>query len=281
MAEYRSKDEKPFSYHRYILEKNTPYEALNFLAGDDGLYRGYVPVGGDAEDKFGKIDITRVGAARTDDRAEGIIVIFCAPNEQERGLRIVGFYRNATVLKEPEISKLPDRTRVTRVLSIDAILIPEAERVFTIPGRHDDGFGQSSLWYGLNQNHPLRDDVLRYVTDTTALPSKQPSVVEYRRRKLHERWEGRGAVRGFIHQKGFKCEACGYAIALSGQQIWGSGFELHHLTPWATMSGGEEQELNADDFAVLCATCHRAIHRTDQVSSIEQFKIQVLAKRSV
>lgn len=280
MQEYQSREEKAFSYHRYILEKNTPYEALNFLASKDGLFRGYVPVGGDTENKFGKISIARLGASASADRVEGITVIFCAPNETKGGLMIVGFYRNATVLREPEISHQTDRTHVTRVISKDAVLIPVAERAFTIPGRNDGGFGQSSLWYGLNQNISLRDEVLRYVGDTSALPTNQPSVMEYKRRKLHESWEGRGAVRGFIHQKGFRCEACSYAIPSSDQPIWGSGFELHHLVAYSLIEAGTEQRVSPEDFAVLCATCHRAIHRTDQISDVAKFRMQVLSKRS-
>lgn len=279
MQEYQSKAEKAFSYHRYIIDQNTPYEALNFLAGDDGVFRGYVPVPGDAESKFSKINIARLGGARDADRVEGVIVVFCAPHESQGGLRVVGFYRNATVLREPEISDLPNRTKVTRVFSNDAVLIPVEDRAFAIPGRHDGGMGQSSLWYGMNEGHPQREDLLRYIADTQALPTAQPSVIEHRRRKIHERWEGRGASRAFIHQKGFRCEACDYAIAPEDQNIWGSGFELHHLLPWSDMMGDTERELTVDDFAVLCATCHRAIHRSENVSDVAEFRLKVLAKR--
>lgn len=279
MPEYKSKEEKAFSYHQYIIDKNTPFEALNFMAGDDGQFRGYVPVGGDAKDNFGKIQISRLGGSRGADRVEGVTVVFCAPHEQEGGLRIVGFYRNATVLREPEISDLHDRTRITRVISADAVLIPEADRIFTIPGRYDGGFGQASLWYGLNEGHALRDDILRYVENTGELPPSQPSVIEHRRRKTHERWEGRGAIRAFIHVKGFRCEACDYSISIKDRQIWGSGFELHHLMPWAEMQEEVERSLTADDFAVLCATCHRAIHKSVYVSDVPAFRSQVLAKR--
>lgn len=281
MLNYKSKDEKPFSYHRYILQGNTPYEALNFQRSDDGLYRGYVPVGRDAQDIFGKINITRMGAPAKADRMTGVVVVFCAPHETEGGLRIVGFYRNATVLRIPEISNRPDRTRITRIFSDDAILIPENDRAFSIPGRNDGGFGQSNLWYGLNEGHKLRNDVLKYVQDASNLPTSQSSVIEHRRRKIHESWEGRGASRGFIHEKGFRCEACGYAISERDQLVWGSGFELHHLLPWAEMQLEEERELIAEDFAVLCSTCHRAIHRSDYLSDVLAFSTEVLAKRGI
>lgn len=281
MQEYRSESEKAFSYHKYIIAQNTPYEALNFLIGDDGIFRGYVPVRGDAESKFSKINIARLGGARDADRVKGVTVVFCAPHELQGGLRVVGFYRNATVLREPAVSNLPNRTKVTRVFSNDAVLIPVEDRVFTIPGRHDGGMGQSSLWYGMNEGHPLQEDLLRYLADTQALPASQASVIEHRRRKIHEQWEGRGASRAFIQQKGFCCEACGYTIAQEDQKIWGSGFDLHHLLPWSDMMEDTERELTVDDFAVLCATCHRAIHRSDYVSDVPQFRLKILEKRII
>lgn len=279
MSQYRSREERPFSFHKYIRAGNTPAEAQNFLPCEDGLFRGYVPVGRDADRKYGKIAIDRLGASKKDDRVDHVLVVFCAPHEQNRGLRIVGFYRNATVLREPKISNHSDRTPITRVISRDAILIPEPDRCFTIPGQKERGFGQSNLWYGLNGEHHLRNDVLSYVDDQTILPNDQPSVIEHRRRKLHESWDGRGNSRRFIHEKGFRCESCNYSISKIDQPIWGSGFELHHLLPWAELPEDEERQLEAKDFAVLCATCHRAIHRSEYVSDVAQFRSKILVER--
>ncbi|RWA98163.1 HNH endonuclease [Mesorhizobium sp.] len=81
--------------------------------------------------------------------------------------------------------------------------------------------------------------------------------------------DGKGAAP--LEALSIKCEACDYAISPKDQLIWGTGFELHHLMPWAEMQEGVERELIADDFAVLCATCHRAIHRSDHVSDVRRF----------
>ncbi len=282
MKTYRSKDERPFSFHRYIVEKNRPYEALNFQQQDDGTYHGYVPVGSDATGKFGKISIDRLGAKPSEKSISNVTVIFCAPNELKGGLRVVGFYRDATVLREPNIEHDQDGDEtVVRIISQDAVLIPEDDRVFSLPGRKEGGLGQSSLWYGLNeQKHSqLRKHIESYISNRTDLPPNQPSVIEYRRRKIHEGWEGRGQNRGFIHEKGFRCEACSYEIDKSQQEIWGSGFELHHLRPWAKLGENETRKLVPGDFAVLCAVCHRAIHRTDLVSDVPSFRKVVLANR--
>ena len=279
MSEYRSREEKAFSFHSYIRDGNPPEEALNFRRGSDGLYRGYVPVGDDAHGDHGSININRLGALAGDVRVTPVLVIFCAPHEQKGGLRIVGFYRDASVLRKPELSDRPDRTQIARILAQDAELIPEEKRLFEIPGRQEGGFGQSSLWYGITPDTKLYNDVVSYVRDQASLPSTQQSVVESRLRKEHERWEGRGNARKFIYTKGFCCEACGYKVSRSDWPIWGSGFELHHLRPWSDLREGEELHVDAGDFAVLCATCHRAIHRTDFVSDVESFRAKVLAKR--
>ena len=208
-----------------------------------------------------------------------MIVVFCARHKQNGDLRIVGFYRNATVFRERKISKLPDQTSNTYFISKDAVLIRESDRHVTIP-TGKGGFGRT-LWYGLNEEEhsSLREDVLNYVQDPTTLPESNHGVIEYRQRQCHERWECRGNVRRFIHEKGFRCEACHYTISDEDQQTWGSGFELHHLQPWSDLPEGEERSLVADDFAVLCATCHRAIHQSKYVSDVARFRKKVLAKR--
>ncbi len=48
--------------------------------------------------------------------------------------------------------------------------------------------------------------------------------------------------------------------------------EAHHLKPIAKLAG-KVVELDAkNDFAVLCANCHRMIHRFEEPGNIEQFK---------
>ncbi|WP_105404705.1 HNH endonuclease [Neorhizobium sp. T7_12] len=81
--------------------------------------------------------------------------------------------------------------------------------------------------------------------------------------------------------KRFLCESCNYAISQKDQKIWGTGFELHHLMPWGEMQEGVGRELITDDFAVLCAACHRAIHRSAHVLDVRAFRSRVLVKRGV
>ena len=76
MATYQSANERSFSDQCYTLEKNRSYEALNFLRRIDGLFRGYAPGGSDARKGFGKIAVSHLGAAKGENRAFGVTVIF-------------------------------------------------------------------------------------------------------------------------------------------------------------------------------------------------------------
>lgn len=55
-----------------------------------------------------------------------------------------------------------------------------------------------------------------------------------------------------------RCEACGCQPMLQLPQCDDAGFEVHHLLPFAS-SG--RRVTRVKDLALLCATCHRVLHR--------------------
>ena len=71
---------------------------------------------------------------------------------------------------------------------------------------------------------------------------------------------------------GFACKACGFDFQAKYGSV-GKGFiEAHHLTPLAELKG---QKLTLDakrDFTVLCSNCHRMIHKTAHIRSVEEFR---------
>jgi hypothetical protein len=73
-----------------------------------------------------------------------------------------------------------------------------------------------------------------------------------------------------------ECEACGFNF----ERIYGAlgkGFcEVHHRDQLA-MAGVRTTTLDA--LAVMCANCHRMIHRTDPMMSVETFASQYLSGR--
>ena len=65
---------------------------------------------------------------------------------------------------------------------------------------------------------------------------------------------------------GLTCQACGFNF----EEIYGTTgkdyIEAHHLTPLSQLKGKRVALDAKQDFAVLCANCHRMIHRSEYVS---------------
>ncbi len=72
---------------------------------------------------------------------------------------------------------------------------------------------------------------------------------------------------------GTTCQACDLNFGKRYGEI-GDGFiEAHHLKPIGTLEEGVAIKYDvASEFAVLCANCHRMIHRTEDPSDLEGFK---------
>ena len=77
---------------------------------------------------------------------------------------------------------------------------------------------------------------------------------------------------------GYKCEVCELDFSEKYGEIGKGYIEAHHLTPLHTLKG-KKVSLNPEtDFAVLCANCHRMIHRSEFVDDVEKFKAAHLLK---
>ena len=69
-----------------------------------------------------------------------------------------------------------------------------------------------------------------------------------------------------------QCEACGFATDSTFPGLSGEVCEIHHRLPLGDAC--EAVETRLDDLAVLCANCHRAIHRTKPLMSVEDFRFR-------
>jgi 5-methylcytosine-specific restriction enzyme A len=114
------------------------------------------------------------------------------------------------------------------------------------------------------------------LSDEFNLPT-QTSITETRKYVYHRKIErNRTAAANAKKFHGTTCQACDLDFLKQYGTI-GQGFiEAHHLKP---ISGLEEGvPVNYDialDFAVLCANCHRMIHRTADPSDLEGFKKRI------
>ena len=272
MPGYQSDDEPAIGGGRFVDEGNVPHESLNFLPIGETYY-GFVENGGK------NMAIENLGARKTDAKVAGVSVVFCATDPDTREFLVTGWYTDATVNRSPIERPGDARGREAYFSATDATLIGESERCFSIPRARGHakspfgGIGMGAIWYGLNKERAadFRESLERYMTTLTWAQTPDEAVVESRKRRISERLERQGSYRHFIAKKGYRCEACGWGIDKRDQAVWGASFELHHLTPFSELKEGQSRRVSIEDFAVLCASCHRAIHRTDCVGDIDQF----------
>lgn len=112
-------------------------------------------------------------------------------------------------------------------------------------------------------------------------PGDDSTILEKRQYRMHRRIERNpvAAAKAKKHH-GAHCQAC----RISFGEVYGSlgnGYiEAHHLRPLSALKEGEVTTYDvATDFAVLCANCHRMIHRLEDVSDVAKLKA-LLAKQT-
>ena len=271
MPSYRLDDESAKGGGSYIDEGNVPHEGLNFLLVGD-VYYGFV------EHRGHRLSLKELGGQTADETISGVSVVYCAEEPESGDFLIVGWYADATVHRHP-IGRPDDVLgRTVYFTAKSATLVVESERCFRVPRSKDNprspfgGVGQSHVWYGLNgaEAAGFRESLFEYMA-TLAPTQVRAAAVESRRRRISEKLERRGTYRQFIRTKGYRCEACEWSIEKVEEEVWGSSFELHHLTPFSELEEGASRMVRIEDFGVLCTSCHRAIHRTDCVSDVARF----------
>ena len=73
------------------------------------------------------------------------------------------------------------------------------------------------------------------------------------------------------------CEVCDFDFATYYGPM-GKGYaECHHLTPLASLK--ESHKTRLSNLAIVCANCHRVIHRNNPMPSIKELREIVLAHR--
>lgn len=66
------------------------------------------------------------------------------------------------------------------------------------------------------------------------------------------------------------CACCGFNFGHAYGEF-GQGFcEIHHIKPVSAMKSGEETKLR--DVVAVCANCHRMIHRSEPMKSIDEIR---------
>lgn len=103
---------------------------------------------------------------------------------------------------------------------------------------------------------------------------KGPEELEERRRAfLHRRIERRAQLTKKAKEiHGYCCQVCGFDFAERYGPLGDGYIEAHHKVPLSQIPGDGAVSLSArEDFAVVCANCHRMLHRKGAPESFEEF----------
>ncbi|MBU6418248.1 MAG: DUF3578 domain-containing protein [Proteobacteria bacterium] len=113
------------------------------------------------------------------------------------------------------------------------------------------------------------------VSNTTK-EGDEPSEMTYEdatRFRMHKRIERNASLAKSVKKlHGYICQVCDIDFEIIYGEIGKEYIEAHHLKPLASLKGKRVAMDPAKDFAVLCANCHRMIHRSGCVDDIAQFK---------
>ena len=76
--------------------------------------------------------------------------------------------------------------------------------------------------------------------------------------------------------QGYTCKACGFNFEKVYGELGELYIEAHHLTPISELKGKRISLDPVKDFTVLCANCHRMIHRCDAPHDLDGFRDRYL-----
>ncbi|MBI1302053.1 MAG: DUF3578 domain-containing protein [Alphaproteobacteria bacterium] len=116
--------------------------------------------------------------------------------------------------------------------------------------------------------------------DTDKEIGEDLTLIEKKRFRLHQKVEGRVNTDRVKKHHGYTCTACEFNFKNTYGELGNKFIEAHHLIPYSELGEGNLRKLDIEkDFAVLCANCHRMIHRMADPSDING--LRSLVKRNL
>jgi 5-methylcytosine-specific restriction protein A len=99
-------------------------------------------------------------------------------------------------------------------------------------------------------------------------------IEDYTAFRQHKRIERNPAIAATVKKiQGYRCQACGFCFEEVYTGISNRKYiEAHHLIPISSLKGQRVSRNPNTDFAVLCANCHRMIHRFESPWDLDAFR---------
>jgi hypothetical protein len=183
----------------WVKKSGFGYEAFNFEPFR-GEYFGYVrPI-------RSNINLSKLGASAEDEHLDGVLVVWVATHPAEGGIRVVGWYSDATVFAEfqppptrKKSRRLPDDNPPEfLVRAREAVLLDRDERLLEV-GHGKGAMGQSNVWY---PDARAAAKLIRYVQSRAHAPSsarsRKPRQMDVGRRLRIEDTAMKAAAAWFV-----------------------------------------------------------------------------------
>jgi len=190
--------------------------------------------------------------------------------------RLAGLYEDSFPTKEIDLQPTGAHTRLAMYepghafgLMYELATIPPTDRLVEHATRMLELYelatargGTSEFDIGQPSPDPLQPDLGNMTLD------------EIRRYRYHRSIERNPRLAREVKRiHGYSCQVCGFNFELTYGPLGREYIEAHHLTPLAQLPPGVPVQLSPrDDFAVVCANCHRMIHRTGAPPSFDEFR---------
>lgn len=229
-----------------------PHEIHNFSIASDGFIYGYLP-------KEGGGDLSRLGGDSATEEVSNVTIIFISS-----GI-LCGYYRDATVFSN--LIRHPDKLKAGKSEIFSRVKVDPKNAFLVRSDKRNDELqpkpqGQFPVLYG--------DKNPEWIKWFEGLDSGNHISLEIERKRIKwaKRVERSSKAREMaINEYGHKCECCEISHK---DNIRAAVFEVHHKMPYA--ENFETRRLEVSDLAVLCANCHRMIHKMPDFGDIEALK---------
>lgn len=277
---YKSQTEQFFAGNmKYPAKHGTAHELLNF-ADEKGLAFGFV------ENKGDRINLKNLGGHTQSFELKGVTVIWCALDPATRRLRVVGWYENAVAYREPQ-SRKRNAVRGNWTFQFkteykNAHLIPTADRYLQVPTKKkvtDKGFiGQRNWFFPEAKPHYKQfmeafylmtlgrsHSGLANVADQSTFEEGQRTIAE-----INMTLRNPKLVATAKAHYGYRCQVCDFSFAERYGALGKEYIEVHHLVPFA--GSNKRRGSTVEDVGVLCANCHRMVHRETPPLEISELK---------
>ncbi|WP_422842557.1 HNH endonuclease [Acidovorax sp. M2(2025)] len=102
--------------------------------------------------------------------------------------------------------------------------------------------------------------------------------------RLHRHIERSGALPGqakarrLVQTGRLDCDVCGFNFSAAYGELGADYIEAHHTVPVSSMAG--QAITRIEDVALVCANCHRMLHRGDHLLTVQELRSIINAHRA-